>query len=187
MDREYETFLNRFLTESLISIIGHVLTNVEYGIMLVDLEDFDLVNPNLTGLVATKLTFDTTNIKVYAGWQMPLKETGVGFHIEACIPKEIEKYPLNTELSVYVSASATPLWSPLISQTISSIEIVGANRAPQEIKLCFGDTTVSIVIGSSIGSLIVGDGDEILINPWGNKDNPPVILGHNWSPILNLQ
>ena len=187
MNIDYDSALNSLIKEPLSVGIGEELTGVKYVILALDQDTFQLNSPNSSGLCGIILQFGRVELHLYPGRDRRLRATGKYFNIEARVRDASDTATWDAELTTVMNAETSELWSHLISQTASSVDVVASDLTPQVIVIRFGFSEVSIATGYSGEPIIVGDGDEILINPWGNLEGQPTTLGNNWNIIAELR
>lgn len=163
-ERSSQVPLERLLIEPLSAQIGQHLTAVSYEILVADEAGFQVEDPNASGgCQSVLLNIGSGTLEVTWGFDHALRDAAIGttYHIQA-IPYGQSSSPAAN--LTRVTASLAPQWKAFINCRLDGATVFGVGQSPQAIEFRFGVVAVVLAIGStSLGTLVVGDGDEVLV------------------------
>jgi len=165
--------LDSAIAEPLDAALGQTLLSVDYWILDCDKADFSEEQPNTTGIMAIRLHFEALELQVTCGFKELLRADGVYYHIQLSVADEGQEEAAWVERFVQV-ADVHALWEEALGRRLVGVEALGFWENPQAVRFSFSDMAIIVATGYSGSSLLIGDGDEILVfsnQEWPDRSN----------------
>ena len=106
------------IADSLSSLLGDTLTEVEYFILSYDVAFFDVNCPNQSAVLLILCTFESRRLLIRPTWESHRRTPGVAFAMECELHSADESLIPENSLLAALSANETDIWSSCINSPI---------------------------------------------------------------------
>lgn len=162
------------IAEPLNAVLGQTLLSLDYWILDCDKADFSEEEPNATGVMATRLHFEASELQVVWGFKELLRGNGIYYHVQLSLADE-QGQEENTWVENFVQVTDVhAIWERALGRRLVGVEVLGFWDSPQAVRFSFSDIAVVVAVGYSGDPLLVGDGDELLVfgdQEWPDRSN----------------
>ncbi len=170
-----KTVFDSMIAEPLDAVLGQTLLSVDYWILDCDKAGFSAEQPNATGVMAVRLCFEETHLRVAPGREETLRADGIYHHIQLHLDGECgDGGDVWTEKFAEAANIQAALWQRAVGKRLTHVEALGFYDSPQAIRFSFSAAAIVVATGYSGNPLLVGDGDEILVfagQEWPDRSN----------------